>query len=163
MEEQTVESFVERMGCLMPADGVPRIAGRIFGLLLVSAAERSLDEIAEALQVSKASVSLDARVLERRGVIERVGRPGDRRDYYRISGDLFARIMGQRLDRWRLLHEAVAEARRTIPALAPEARRRLDEIDAGYEFMFAAMQDALARWTDERPRVLAELAARDAV
>lgn len=155
MDRQTVQQFVERMGVLMPADGVPRIAGRILGLLLVSEGELSLDEIAEKLQVSKGSVSVDARMLERRGVIERVGRPGDRRDYYRISDDLFARIMRQRLERWRHLHAAVAEARQTIPTLPDSVARRLDEIDAGYEYMFAAMKEILDRWDVERERLLA--------
>ena len=76
--------FVERMGLALEADGLPRIAGRIFGLLLVSEEPRSLDELAAELRVSKASVSTNARLLEHRGVLEQVSRPADRRDYYRI-------------------------------------------------------------------------------
>ena len=93
--------FVERMGLALVADGLPRIAGRIFGLLLVSEKPCSLDELAAELRVSKASVSTNARLLEHRGVLEQVSRPADRRDYYRIPGDLFTHTMAQRLARWQ--------------------------------------------------------------
>ena len=62
-----------------------RVAGRLFGVLLVSAEPRSLDELAEQLGVSKASVSINIRFLEEKGAVERIGRQGDRRDYYRIA------------------------------------------------------------------------------
>ena len=41
MNSQT-GNFVERMGVALESDGLPRIAGRIFGLLLVSEDARSL-------------------------------------------------------------------------------------------------------------------------
>lgn len=79
MDTKTAD-FVERMGMALEADGLPRIAGRIFGLLLVSEDCRSLNELAAELHVSKASVSTNARLLEQRGVLERDSRPSDRRD-----------------------------------------------------------------------------------
>ena len=68
------------MGLALEADGLPRIAGRIFGLLLISEDALSLDKLASELRVSKASVSTNARMLEHRGVLEQVSRPADRRD-----------------------------------------------------------------------------------
>jgi DNA-binding transcriptional regulator GbsR (MarR family) len=54
---------------------------------------QSLDEMAEQLQVSKASVSANARLLETIGMIERVTKPGDRRDYYAAtSPDVHRRL-----------------------------------------------------------------------
>src|SRR5687767_1293747 len=80
--------FIERMGLFCEADGLPRIAGRIFGFLLLQPDECSLDDIADALGVSKASVSNDTRRLQQLGLLARVGRPGDRRDYYAVAPDL---------------------------------------------------------------------------
>src|SRR5215210_7376371 len=88
MDAQTV-NFVERMGLVLEADGLPRIAGRIFGLLLVSEEARSLDDLASELRVSKGSASTNARLLEQRGLLERVCRPADRRDYYAVPPELF--------------------------------------------------------------------------
>jgi DNA-binding transcriptional regulator GbsR (MarR family) len=45
MDSRTV-NFIERMGLALESDGLPRIAGRIFGLLLVSEDARSLDDLA---------------------------------------------------------------------------------------------------------------------
>ena len=73
MDPQTV-NFIERMGVALDSDGLPRIAGRIFGLLLVSEDPRSLDDLAAELRVSKGSVSTNARLLEQRGLLERVCR-----------------------------------------------------------------------------------------
>jgi DNA-binding transcriptional regulator GbsR (MarR family) len=45
MDGQTAQ-FIETMGLTLESDGLPRIAGRIFGLLLVSEEARSLDDLA---------------------------------------------------------------------------------------------------------------------
>ena len=96
MDTKTAD-FIDRMGLALESDGLPRIAGRIFGLLLVSEDCRSLDDLASELRVSKGSVSTNARLLEQRGVLERNSRPSDRRDYYRVPPDLFSHTMAQRL------------------------------------------------------------------
>ena len=61
---RAVEEFVERMAVTLEGHGLPRIAGRLFAFLLVNGEAVSLDELAEELQVSKASVSTNARLLE---------------------------------------------------------------------------------------------------
>ena len=90
-------AFIDRMGIRFERDGMPRIAGQMLGLLLVSRDPQSLDEIATAVQVSKASVSSNARLLERMGLIVRSARPGDRRDYYSVAADVNSRILEHRL------------------------------------------------------------------
>src|SRR5215210_7020106 len=50
MDMKTAD-FVDRMALALEADGLPRIAGRIFGLLLISDDCRSLDELATVLHV----------------------------------------------------------------------------------------------------------------
>ena len=67
------------------AEGFSRTAGRIFGRLLLSDAPLSLDQLAADLEASKASISTETRLLERRGALERVGRRGDRRAYYQVA------------------------------------------------------------------------------
>ena len=99
------KTFIDRMGHAAESDGFSPIAGRLFGVLLLSAEPLSLDELAETLGVSKASVSTDARRLLERGIVERVSRPGDRRDYYELAPDFFAQIIRSRISRWRRLHD----------------------------------------------------------
>jgi DNA-binding transcriptional regulator GbsR (MarR family) len=149
MDAQTV-NFIERMGLALESDGLPRIAGRIFGLLLVSEDAHSLDDLAAELRVSKGSVSTNARLLEQRGLLERVCRPADRRDYYSVPPDLFIHTMAQRLARWQRFHEAIGAARTSLPIRSPEVRDRLEEYEQAYAYMSQVIREALTRWQASR-------------
>lgn len=138
--------FIESMGLALESDGLPRIAGRIFGLLLVSEEARSLDDLAAELGVSKGSVSTNARLLEQRGVLVQVSRHADRRDYYQVPHDLFSHTMAQRLARWQRFHEAIGAARTSLPIRSPEVRERLEEYEQAYAYMSRVISEALGRW-----------------
>ena len=117
--DTATSQFTDRMGLLFEAEGRPRIAGRIFGYLLLSDDPRSLDQLADSLRVSKASASTNARLLADQGVLERVCRPADRHDYYHVAPDLFARTMAERMRRW----QRFAETRPGGAAHAPDPER----------------------------------------
>ncbi|HEY3011646.1 MAG TPA: MarR family transcriptional regulator [Gemmatimonadales bacterium] len=157
--DAAIANFIERMGLTLESDGLPRIAGRIFGLLLVSEDARSLDDLACELRVSKGSVSTNARLLEQRGVLERMSRPADRRDYYRVPPDLFSHTMAQRLARWQRFHEAIGGARTSLPIRSRQVLERLEEYEEAYGFMSQVIGDALARWQATREDRLAKVGA----
>jgi DNA-binding transcriptional regulator GbsR (MarR family) len=138
--------FSDRMGQIFENEGEQRTAGRMFGFLLVSEGVVSLDHLAEALGVSKASASTNARALAQTGILERVSRPNDRHDYYRVTPDLFTRTMSRRLQRWQRFTEAVRDARRTIPIQSPAVRSRLKAYETGWTYMMEAVGQALERW-----------------
>ena len=141
--DSATNRIIERIGVVLDADGHSRIAGRVFGLLFLSGDDLSLDEIAERLDVSKGSVSIEVRRLADRGVLELVSRPGDRRDYYRVPWDVFARTMENRLARWRSLHEVIAEAGDTIRLRDARVRQRIDDFNTAYEHVFQVMTEAI--------------------
>jgi DNA-binding transcriptional regulator GbsR (MarR family) len=145
------DQFIEQLGLIMEAEGFPRIAGRLFGLLLLSSEPLSLDQLAARLKVSKASVSLDARLLRQRGVVDRVSLPGDRRDYYRVAPDLFRRNMEQRLARVRSFHQALVAVRPAIAGRNRTVDDRLEQLDRSYHQMLTTMTAALESWTTQRP------------
>lgn len=146
---ERIQQFVERMGMLGEAEGLSRIAGRIFGFLLVRPDACSLDDLATELGVSKASVSMDARRLERLGYLERSSRPADRRDYYSISTDVFARSLEQRLDRFRQFRALIDQAR-TLRISSAEVRERLNDLEAAYDVAVKAIEDAVTTWQKSR-------------
>lgn len=147
----TRKDFVERFAVAQEGDGLPRIAGRIFGLLLTGERELSLDEIATELGASKGSASVNTRLLEQRGYIERISHPGDRRDYYRIMPDLFERTMEQRLARWHRLNEVVNYGL-TAADLSPAVRGRLKDFEAAQQNVREILEAALAKWHTRRRR-----------
>src|SRR5512135_2888140 len=150
--EAATDAFLERMARATTMEGFPRIAGRIFALLLVSEEAVSLEEMAARLGASKASVSSDARALEQRGLAERVGRPGDRRDYYRVADDLFEGAVAIRVARWQAFQAALREGRRCLPGRNGALRRRFDQLDAAFEALTTAATRALRRWRGARAR-----------
>lgn len=130
---------------------MPRVAGRLFGLLLVSDDARSLDELAERLGVSKASVSVNARLLEDKGVVERVSRQADRRDYYRIADDILERTLEARILRWRRFHDAIAGGCVSC-GRSDVVRDRLSHMANAYEHMLDATSRALDEWRARGPK-----------
>lgn len=144
------DTFIERMGLASESDGLSRIAGRLFGALLLESEPRSLDDLAEQLDVSKASVSTEARRLLDRGVAERIGKPGDRRDYYALTPDFFAQIVRFRLGRWSALHRLAREMQSTTADLPRAVRDRLASIDEVHAFVLARIQEALREWNERK-------------
>jgi DNA-binding transcriptional regulator GbsR (MarR family) len=138
--------FIDRIGLLFEAEGQPPISGRLFGYLLLSDDPCSLDQLARALRISKASASTNARMLAEQGMVERVCRPADRHDYYRVVPDLFSRAMAERLRRWQRFTQAVGDARRTLPIRSERVRARLRGYETAYAFMVEAIGEALERW-----------------
>jgi DNA-binding transcriptional regulator GbsR (MarR family) len=81
--------FIEAVGLHFDTLGLPRIGGRIFGLLVISPRPLLLDEIAGTLNISRASVSVNTRVFIANGAMEIRAVPGDRRQYYAMKRDVF--------------------------------------------------------------------------
>lgn len=146
----TADRFVEQIAVLLEEDGLPRVAGALFGLLLISPEARSLDELAALLGVSKASVSVNGRLLEQRGVVERAGRHGDRRDYYRVVDDVLERSLEQRMARMRRFQQAIAGACRGRETAHPVVRARLHEMSHAYDHLLHATARALSGWRLKR-------------
>jgi DNA-binding transcriptional regulator GbsR (MarR family) len=87
--EDIKNEFIDHIGEKAERFGLPKIAGLMEGLLLLTDGRLSLDEMADRLEVSKASVSTNIRLLERWKVVRRVFNRGDRKNYYEIAGDLW--------------------------------------------------------------------------
>ena len=136
-EQAVLDDFVEHMGILGEDGHMPRIAGRLYGLFLIETEPLSLRDLADRLQVSKASVSTNTRLLAAAGMIERVSMPGDRQDYYR-----FASVPLE-----LMLHEMLRHTTRTATFLAATGNRLSDrnaEVKARLK-MLAAFYDAAGK------------------
>lgn len=144
------QDFIEHIGLTIEKLGTTRTLGRMFGLLLVAERPLSLDELASALRVSKASISTNARVCVQIGLAQRVSILGDRRDHYEISPGSFERAVAVRLP---IIQEMVSLADAGMQAVAKgnhTARARLKEMRDFYEFVGAEMAKIMPRWQDSR-------------
>lgn len=80
--------LIEAAGRLCQMVGMPRSTGQIYGLLYLSPRAVTLDEIADLLEISKASASTGTRQLLAVHAIRQVWKPGDRKDYFESVPEL---------------------------------------------------------------------------
>src|SRR2546423_12695755 len=103
MDRQSVDParavFIEGMGAASATSGVlSQLQGRIFAVLYLEDHPLSLDEIAEALQLSKSNISINIRNLVEWHLVRRISVPNSRRDHYEAASD-FWRVMQEIMER----------------------------------------------------------------
>ncbi len=86
--EKTRTQLVETGGRTSQDLGAGRIVGQVLISLYLQAEPRSLDCMCEELGLSKASVSIAARQLEQLGLIQKVWKSGDRKNYYKSAENI---------------------------------------------------------------------------
>lgn len=111
--------LVETGGRTSQDFGTGRIVGQVLVHLYLQQSECSLDNIAEDLGLSKASVSIAVRQLEQLGLARKVWKSGDKRNYYK-SADNIAKA---------LQHGVLSLVRQKIKLFGGELESSLHLID----------------------------------
>lgn len=148
---QATRDFIESMGRQFEEDGAPRIAGRLFGFLMIQEEPCSLDDVAEQLQVSKGSASSNARLLEQLGIAERVTRAGDRRDYYQISPDIGERTLERAVQGLGRMLQRLRRGAESVGELSPAVRQRFEGAIAFHERATTVVTDLLGQVRSRNP------------
>ena len=145
------QHFVEEVALLFEELGLTRMAGRILGWLLLSNPPyQSADELAEVLQASRGSISTMTRLLIQLDLIERIGFPGDRRDYFRMKPDAWAQLLQAKLSQVTDLHQLSERGLELLADEPPEQRHRLQDMHDLYSFVEAELPKLIQRWEEER-------------
>ncbi|MEN8840022.1 MAG: MarR family transcriptional regulator, partial [Octadecabacter sp.] len=142
-QEAVRADFIEKTGLITQAEGLPRIAGRVFGLLIYDGSMVSFGDLATKLQVSRASISTSIRLLEERGLVKRVAKPGERQDYFQLAPNPYATMLEGIQKRTRATRDEIAQTISALPANA-DAVSRLTAYADFYASMDAAVALALA-------------------
>ncbi len=144
---QELEAYVEEVALFFEQAGLPRMAGRIFGWLLVCEPPyQTLDELAAAVRGSKASMSTMTRLLMRFKIAEKVRPPGARKDAWRIRPDAWTATME---DQARLVAVGRALAERGLELLGGRSAAtaaRLRGFREAYAWLEREMPRLMARW-----------------
>jgi len=153
-EQQNKEKgFLEEFGLFFEQSGMPRMAGRILGRLLLSDPPRqSLDELAEALMASKGSISTTTRLLIQIGLIERISLPGVRHDYFRIRPGAFRHALKQGIERVTIMRRLAERGLELLEGKASPTRQGLEEMRDMYAFFEREFPALLERWEQEREK-----------
>jgi len=124
---------VERMGLLVEAEGMPRIAGRICALLILSQGPHSFADLARRLNISKGSVSTNTRLLENLGLIERVTQSGQRQDYFQLKQAPYPELLRGIAQRTNNAIELIQQTQQGLPSQYADSQPRLRELEQFYQ------------------------------
>lgn len=143
--------FVEDCGVLFERFGLSRMAGRILGWLLIcTPPHQTQADLVEVLQASKSSISVAVRQLVQVTLVEQIALPGDRRDYFRLSRDIWIQSWRARMGQLTLLRELSESGLRLLADAPPERRQRLERMRDMNAFLEREFPKLLDRWETER-------------
>lgn len=145
--------FVEEVGLWFELSGMPRMAGRILGWLLIAdPPHQSLAQLADGLQASKGSISTMTRLLIQGGIVERISLPGERRDYYCIKLGAWSELIKQRSAQIRALRELAERGLELLDGDRAQRRQRLEELRDFHAFFERELPMLSDRWEKEHHR-----------
>jgi len=88
------ENFIQGMSRISQFWGFPKAMGAIFAVIYLSPVPTTLEQLVEAVNVSKGTVSTNVRSLERLGMIHKHIQIGDRKDYYFAETNFWQIVRG---------------------------------------------------------------------
>ena len=135
------ETFVEEFGVVSMEMGASRAMSRIIAWMLVcDPPEQSSKDLQDALRLSPAAVSAEARVLIGAGILERTARAGERRIYYRLRSGTWDGVLDARL---RLLVRIREVTERGLLSAGDEADARLRDVRDIYVWFVEELEGLL--------------------
>src|SRR5438128_4389885 len=138
--EEVEDRFVDLWDAMSSLWGISPTMARIHGLLYITGAALSMDDIMARLAISRGNVSMNLSKLVEWGLVRRVHKRGNRRDYYESLSDvweMFTLVANQRkrreidpiLNTLRWCKEELSPEKLGGAAEEPAAQDRLRRID----------------------------------
>lgn len=152
------DSTVAGLGRLARFFGFGDVMGRLYGTLLLNPEPLSLDDLAGQLKISKGSVSMNMRDLERWGMAEEVWVKGERKKYYRAESDMWKvmrNVLNSRERRevqlaLQVLSDSVSQLQSARDELTPAERdlaeyylERIADLQSFFQFAQLALETVL--------------------
>ena len=145
--------FVEDVGIFFEQTGLPRMAGRILGWLLISdPPHQTTGELTETLMASKGSISTMTRLLIRIGLIERISLPGQRHDYFRIKPSASHQLLKDSLSQTTAFRQLTERGLELTEGKTQLNRQWLEEMRDMYIFFEREFPTLVERWEQEHKR-----------
>jgi len=142
--------YAEEVGLLFDLWSWPRMAGRVWAVLMVTDDPYlSAEQLAGRLQASSGSISSATRFLLANGLIERVRLAGERRDFFRFSPESLRNIYSRRVSEIGEMHRMAERAMHRFGD-RPIGQGRLREMHDLYEWLEEQLETLVVRWQQER-------------
>src|SRR5688500_12472692 len=128
------DTFIRRWGEMGQTWGINRTMGEIFAFLYITGQPQCTDDVMERLNISRGNASMSLRALCDWGIIHRLHKRGERREYFESVSDVWEMFSIIAAERKRREMDPVLEAIR-------QCQRMLDEQSLGKA---AARQETVA-------------------
>lgn len=126
--EETIQKFIQVIAKNMNLYGITSSIGRLYGVLYFSDEPMTLDDMRDALEMSKTSMSTGVRTLSEMKMVEPTFRRGFRKDLYQSEEDWYKSFTSLFGNRWRQHTETnIEEAEEAIEDLERILERTTDE------------------------------------
>jgi len=154
-DQQAYRQFIEDAGDMLNEHGMPHMAGRVIGSLLVcDPPHRSLDELAEDLSASRGSISMATQLLLRIGVIDKLSLPGERRHYYRVRPEVWLQQLAQKEEHIARHFRVLTEGLALLEGQPIEKKRRLLELLIFFDFLAEEVPGYVERWERRKDELM---------
>ena len=117
--DEAKQQFILNWGVLGTQWGINRTMAQIHALLLVSPEPKSADEIMQELQISRGNTNMNVRELMDWGIVEKILKPGERREFFSAEKDI-----------WIVAMKIIRERKRREVEPILDALNQLKDIDA---------------------------------
>lgn len=146
--DDAVARFVEKFALVLVDAGLSRMPARVFCALLVAEdGKRTAGQLAESLRVSPAAISGAVRYLAQVGLAVRRRDPGERRDHYEVTDDLWYEAYANRDKQFEAWSEVLAEGAEAV-GRDTRAGARLEESRRFFEFLREQLPELMRKWRE---------------
>jgi DNA-binding transcriptional regulator GbsR (MarR family) len=142
--------FIEGMGLYFENQGIPRIGGRILGLLMIAHWPLSAEDLAAILKVSRGSLSTNIRLLLSSGLVEKAPLPRARTTYFVYSDEAMEHRIASAVKSAEAFKRLLQQAAESVPPRDP-ARHHIDDSMAWSDLLLEALEDTTQRWRGRHP------------
>lgn len=127
--EETIEKFIQVIAKNMNLYGITPSVGRLYGVLYFSDKPMTLDDMRDALSMSKTSMSTGVRALSDMKMVESTFKKGVRKDLYQSEEDWYKSFTSLFGTRWRTQTETnIEEAEEVIEVFKKLYHETDDEV-----------------------------------
>jgi len=149
--------FIEDSGDMMEEHGLPHMAGRVIGALMICTPPYlSHEELATQLQASKGSISMSTQLLVRLNIVDRISVPGHRPHYYRLREHLWNDLLSTRSEHILKHLKLVADGLALLEGEPVESKMRLIELQVFSDFFLEMLPEMADRWEARRAELIKE-------
>lgn len=140
------EESIEKIGSFIEKNTkLPRIAGKIFGYLLIcEPSEQTAKQIIEKLNIAKSSVSSMMKLLIQTNLVEEITKSRERSKFYKIKEKGWEEMLLKKLE--DLTNIKVLFGNNNFQLKNPKSKNKISQLEQFYSFLENEISFLIKKW-----------------